>query len=210
MNIEHEYLELTGNYEPFAGICLVDTFELAESHQTAFSYMTTENTARVERQKEKPYNAKQVNENDNNKNRKYKTIDKRVSDTYGKDSAATLVNKLNDPYIKAIRWATDRIGKEGIVALVTNNSFVDDNPFDGMRKHLAQDFDAIYVLELGGNVWRNPKISASKHNVFGIKVGVSINFFIRKKGSKSPRKADIYYARVDEYWTKLEKYKFTL
>jgi len=217
MNIEHEYVELTGKYQPFVGICLVDTFELAESKQSTFSYMTAENTERVERQKTSPifviignppYNAKQVNENDNNKNRKYKTMDKRVSDTYGKDSSATLLNKLNDPYVKAIRWASDRIKGEGVVALITNSSFVHDNPFDGIRKHLSQDFDAIYILDLGGNVWRNPKLSGTKHNVFGIKVGVSISFFIRK--SAKPHSAEIHYARVDEYWDRNEKYEFLL
>jgi len=216
MNIEHEYLELTRKYEPFAGICLVDTFELAEAVQKKFTYMTAENTARVERQKRSPifviignppYNAKQVNANDNNKNRKYKTMDRLVRDTYAKDSKASLVNKLNDPYIKAIRWASDRIGQEGIVALVTNNSFIDDGPFDGVRKHLVEDFDIIYLMDLGGNVWRNPKLSGTTNNVFGIKVGVSVNLLVRKKHQET-RKATIHYARLDEYWTKRQKLDF--
>ena len=97
-----------------------------------------------------------------------------------KDSTATLKNKLSDPYVKAIRWASDRIGEEGVVAFVTNNSFLDGVAFDGMRKHLADDFDAIYILDLSGNVRKNPKLSGTTHNVFGIQVGVSINFFIKK------------------------------
>ena len=190
LNIEHEYYELTGAYEPFPGICLVDTFELAEGSQSTLSFMTPENTQRVERQKRAPitvvignppYNVGQLNENDNNKNRKYKVMDRRVAQTYAKDSKATLVNKLNDPYVKAIRWASDRIGDEGIVAFVTNNSFVDNIAFDGMRKNLVQDFDEIYVLDLGGNVRKNPKLSGTTHNVFGIQVGVSINIFVRKR-----------------------------
>jgi predicted helicase len=214
MNIEHEFYERTGNYETFEGICLVDTFELAEEKQ--ISFFSTENTARVERQRRSPikviignppYNAKQLNENDNNKNRKYKAVNKRVSETYARDSKATLKNKLNDPYIKAIRWASDRIGEEGVVALVTNNSFLDDDPFDGVRKHLAKDFDSILILDLGGNVWRNPKLSGTTHNVFGIKVGVSINFFVRKRIS-GIRTASIHYARLDEYLRKEEKYKY--
>ena len=92
----------------------------------------------------------QVNENDNNKNRKYETMDARVRETYSQDSKATNKNALSDPYIKAIRWASDRIGEEGVVAFVTNNGFLDGIAFDGMRKHLAQDFDAIYILDLGG------------------------------------------------------------
>ena len=141
MNIEHEFYEAAGHYQPFKGLCLVDTFELAEGHQLAL--FTAENTARVERQKEAkmfviignpPYNMGQVNENDNNKNRKYETMDKRVAETYVKDSKATLRNKLSDPYAKAIRWASDRIGEEGVVAFVTNNGFLEGVAFDGMRK----------------------------------------------------------------------------
>ena len=77
-------------------------------------------------------------------------MDKRVRDTYAADSKATLRNKLSDPYVKAIRWASDRIGEEGIVALVNNNGFLDGVAFDGMRKHLAENFDAIYILDLSG------------------------------------------------------------
>jgi predicted helicase len=176
------------SYEPFDGICLVDTFELAEAQQ--ISFFSTENTARVERQKRAPirvvignppYNVGQLNENDNNKNRKYKVMDKRVAETYAKDSRATNKNALSDPYVKAFRWASDRIGDEGIVAFVSNNSFVEGVAFDGMRKHLEQDFDEIYVLDLGGNVRKNPKLSGTTHNVFGIQVGVSINIFVRKR-----------------------------
>ena len=83
--------------------------------------------------------------------------------------------------LKAIRWASDRIGEEGVVALVTNNGFLDGVSFDGMRKHLGNDFDALYVLDLGGNVRKNPKLSGTTHNVFGIQVGVSINFFVQKE-----------------------------
>jgi predicted helicase len=190
MNIEHEFFERTGNYETFEGICLVDTFELAEAQQ--ISFFSTENTARVERQKQSPikvimgnppYNAWQLNENDNNKNRKYKVMDKRVAESYAKDSHATNKNALSDPYVKAFRWASDRIGDEGIVALVSNNSFIESLAFDGMRKHIERDFDEVYVLDLGGNVRKNPKLSGTTHNVFGIQVGVSVNIFVRKRAA---------------------------
>jgi hypothetical protein len=120
MNIEHGYFEVTGKYQPFEGICLVDTFDLYQIKQ--LSLMTKKNTTRVITQQKAPifvvlgnppYNAGQVNENDNNKNRKYEEMDKRVSNTYGTGSKATLLRKLNDPYVKAIRWASDRIGEEG-------------------------------------------------------------------------------------------------
>ncbi|MCY4079591.1 MAG: N-6 DNA methylase [Caldilineaceae bacterium] len=214
MNIEHEYYDATNVYEPFEGICLVDTFDLAEDQQLPL--FAPENTQRVENQKRTPmfvvignppYNAGQVNENDNNRNRKYETMDRRVRDTYSQASKATLKNALADPYVKAIRWASDRIGDEGIAAFVTNNSFLGGMAFDGMRKHLADDFDALYILDLGGNVRGNPKLSGTTHNVFGIQVGVSINFLVKKCG-KALSQTQLLYARVDEFWRKEEKYRY--
>ena len=214
MNIEHEYYDATEKYEPFAGICLVDTFDLAEDRQLPL--FAPENTQRVESQKETPmfvvignppYNVGQVNENDNNKNRKYPTMDRRVRETYSKDSTAGNRNAMADPYVKAIRWAADRVGEEGVVALVTNSGFLDAIAADGMRKHLAEDFDAVYILDLGGNVRKNPKLSGTTHNVFGIQVGVSINFLV-KIGGKSDSQARLFYAPVDEFWRKEEKYRY--
>ena len=210
LNIEQEYFQRTGRYLPFEGIALADTFELLEERQ--IELFTEENTERVERQKaadmfvvigNPPYNARQVNENDNNKNRKYETMDKRVAETYVKDSTATLRNKLYDPYVKAIRWASDRIGAEGVVAFITNNSFLEGSAFDGMRKYLAEDFDAIYVLDLGGNARKGLKVSDA--NVFGIRVGVSINLFV-KKGGNSPEKPNIFYYCTDDLWSKKQKF----
>ena len=214
MNIEHAFYEATGQYEPFEGICLVDTFEMAEGKQ--IELFTEANTARVKRQKEAPifvvkgnppYNAGQVNENDNNKNRTYPVMDSRVRLTYSADSTAKLVRKLSDPYIKAIRFATDRIGDAGIVCFVSNNSFVTDLTFDGMRKHLAADFDRIYVLDLGGNMRKGEN---SAGNVFGIRVGVSINLFVRQpqKAGQTGRAAEILYHRVPDDWPRTTKLGF--
>ena len=214
LNIEQEYYQRTGTYLPFEGIALADTFELMEQEQGEL--FTQENTERVERQKASdmfvvignpPYNMAQVNDSDNNRNRKYELMDERITETYVADSKATLKNALYDPYVKAIRWASDRIGEEGVVAFVTNNGFLDGIVFDGMRKHLAQDFNAIYILDLGGNVRQNPKLSGTTHNVFGIQVGVSINFFIKKGAIRTDTSpTEIFYARVDEFWRKEEKY----
>ena len=233
MNIEHEFYETMGAYRPFEGICLVDTFELAEDRQLPL--FAPENTQRVESQKgtpmfvvigNPPYNVGQVNENDNNKNRKYPTMDARVAETYAKDSAARNKNKLSDPYVKAIRWASDRIGEEGVVAFVTNNSFLDGVAFDGMRKHLADDFDAIYILDLDGNARRGLKVSDA--NVFGIRVGVSINLFVKtgrerndttscgrgiSRDSEDPDKSGpapirIFYYHTDDLWNKKQKFDF--
>ncbi len=218
MNIEHAYYEATGSYESFEGICLVDTFQTAEKQQGELGFFNEKNAARVEQQKKTPvrviianppYNAGQINENDNNKNRKYPELDRRVSATFGEASKATLLRKLSDPYVKAIRYAADRIGESGIVCFVNNNSFVAEKTFDGMRRELAKDFDLIYVLDLGGNVRKNPKLSGTTHNVFGIQVGVSINSFVRLPTEKdAKRQAKIYYHAVGGDWRKEQKYEF--
>ena len=205
MNIERYFYEATGRYQSFKGICFVDTFDQPHTRQLDF---LRENTERVAKQKQTPmfviignppYNVGQVNENDNNKNRPYPIMDKQVRQTYTKDSTAKNKKALSDPYVKAIRWASDRIEAEGVVAFITNNSFIDAEAFDGMRKHLATDFDTIYILDLGGNARKGLKVSDA--NVFGITVGVSINFFIKRSDNPS-RQAEIFYARVDESWHK--------
>ncbi|EDN70162.1 adenine specific DNA methyltransferase [Beggiatoa sp. PS] len=216
MNIEHEFLDLMGNYQPYEGICLADTFELAEGIQSEM--FAPENTKRVKKQQKTdffviignpPYNAGQINENDNNKNRNYPVIDGRVRETYSKDSKATLLRKLFDPYVKAIRWASDRIGDEGIVAFVSNNSFLDDLSFDGMRKHLEQDFSKIYILDLKGNVRKDSMRDGipigERHTVFGLSamVGISITFLVK---SKKTENGEIFYSAVDWKTTRQEKF----
>ena len=128
-----------------------------------------------------------------------------IANTYARDSKVTNRNKLYDPYIKAIRWALDRIGDEGVVAFITNNRFLDGVAFDGMRKHLVEDCDAIYILDLGGNARKGLKVSNA--NVFGIRVGVSINFFI-KKGPAKIGLPNLYYHQTDELWNKQRKFDF--
>jgi predicted helicase len=217
MNIEHAFWEATGVYEAFEGIRLVDTFETAEKEQRQFDGCSEAATGRARQIRapitvvigNPPYNAGQVNENDNNKNRKYEEIERQVRVTYGADSKATLLRKLSDPYVKAIRYAADRIGDAGVVCYVNNDSFVAEKTFDGMRKHLAQDFDMIYVLELGGNVRKNPTLSGTTHNVFGIQVGVSINLFIRRpRDAGAKRRAKIHYHAVPVDWRRQQKYDF--
>jgi predicted helicase len=212
LNIEHLYFELTGEYLPFPGICLVDTFELVEDRQMGM--FTSDNTDRVQRQKDAPiyvvignppYNAGQVNENDNNKNRKYPAIDKRVQETYVKDSTATYRADLSDPYVKAFRMASDRLLSrgEGVVCYITNSGFLDGIAFDGMRKHLRKDFDRITVIDLGGNVRRNTKLSGTTHNVFGIQVGVNITMMEHHADRED---GYVRYTRMDEFWTRHQKY----
>ena len=192
MNIEHAYYEKMGRYEPFKHICFVDTFDtfglMDVPNQTGhFAFLTAENTLRVEEQKDTPmfvvignppYNASQANENDNNKNRPHEAVDNRVRATYAAASSAQLKNKLYDPYVKSLRWASDKIGPEGIIAFITNNSFLDAEMFDGMRQCLAEEFDILQILDLGGNIRKGQPGTA---NVFGITVGVSINFLVKTK-----------------------------
>jgi predicted helicase len=176
LNIEHAYVERIGpqHYAAFEGLCFVDTLNIADqvAHRglgQSTLWMTESNTKRVEREKaapimvvigNPPYNVGQESENDNNKNRRYPVIEGRVRDTYSKDSTATNRNALSDAYVKFFRWAVDRLeGRDGIVCFVSNNSFVDQIAFDGMRQYLMQDFTRVYHLDLHGNVRKNPKLS---------------------------------------------------
>jgi predicted helicase len=212
LNIEHAYYERMRSYESFNGLCFVDTLDMQEAQQIGL--FTPANTDRVQREKDAaitviignpPYNVGQKSENDNNRNRKYKVVDSHIRDTYAKDSKATNKNSLSDMYVKFFRWATDRLeGRDGIVCFVSNNSFVDQHAFDGMRKHLSKDFEQIVHLDLHGNVRRNPKLSGTTHNVFGIQVGVGITPAIKKRGLE--RK--LTYFRVPEMWRKREKLDF--
>ncbi len=216
LNIEQEYFQRTGTYLPFEGIALADTFELLEQQQTEL--FTRENTERVERQKaadmfvvlgNPPYNMGQINENDNNKNRKYETMDTLLRETYSRDSKATNKNALSDPYVKAILWASKRIGKEGVVAFVTNNVFLDGIAFDGMRKHLARDFSKIYHIDLKGNARTSGERRRKEGgNVFDdqIRVGVGISFFI-KKAEPTSETAEVWLYAVGDYLKAREKQK---
>ena len=217
LNIEHEFFQRTRTYQPFEGIALADTFELLEERQTRL--FTQENTERVERQKaadmfvvigNPPYNVGQVNENDNNKNRKYETMDTLVRETYSRDSKATNKNALSDPYVKAILWASQRIGAEGVVAFVTNNGFLDGIAFDGMRKHLAQDFTKIYHIDLKGNARTSGERRRKEGgNVFDdqIRVGVGITFFVKNAEVTSDESAEVWIYSVDDYLKAREKQK---
>ena len=208
MNIEHEYLERTGEYKAFPGICLVDTFELAEPEQSKLSFMTEENTARVKRQKESPifviianppYNVGQLNENDNNKNRKYDHLDRLVADTFARESKAVNKNALSDVYVKAFRWACDRLGEEGIIAFVSNNGFVDGVAFDGMRHILHNTFESIYHLDLKGNArTAGERRRREAGNVFddAIRVGVGITLLVKRRATE---RRSIYVHSVADY-----------
>ncbi|WP_292619348.1 type ISP restriction/modification enzyme [Mesorhizobium sp.] len=217
LNIEATYLAITGEFTEFANLCFVDTLDNVDAlgihsgHQfDLLGTLSDENIERIKRQNRRkisviignpPYNANQQNENDNNKNRLYSHVDKRIKDTYIAASTAQKT-KLYDMYSRFYRWASDRLGDEGIVAFVTNRSFIDSRTFDGFRKLVAIDFGEIRIVDLGGDVRVNPRLSGTKHNVFGIQTGVAICFLVR---SAKLKKNAIYYTRRPEEETAEDK-----
>ena len=222
LNIEATYAAITGQYAEFPNLCFVDTLDnigglgIKRGHQhDLFAGLSDENIERVKRQNRRkisviignpPYNANQQNENDNNKNRTYPHIDAAIKATYIAQSTAQKT-KLYDMYARFFRWASDRLGDEGVLAFVTNRSFIDSRTFDGFRKVVAEEFAEIYVVDLGGDVRNNPKISGTKHNVFGIQAGVAISFLV-KRGRMKGQQGRIFYARRPEFDTADEKLSF--
>lgn len=220
LNIEATYAAITGEYEEFPNLCFVDTLDNVGLHTAAFGTqatlfgsLTEENVARIRRQNSRtisvilgnpPYNANQSNENDDNKNRPYPEMDKRIKATYIAESAAQKT-KLYDMYTRFFRWASDRLAANGIVAFVTNRSFIDHRNFDGFRKVVAEEFSEIRVVDLGGDVRANPKLSGTKHNVFGIQTGVAISFLVKSSKRQGCR---IFYTRRPERETAEEKLAF--
>lgn len=199
LNIEATYQSITGQFAEFEGLCLVDTLDnvdglgIHQGHQfDLLGGLSDENIERVKRQNRRkisviignpPYNANQQNENDNNKNREYPHIDARIKRTYIKESTAQKT-KLYDMYSRFYRWASDRLGDEGIIAFITNRSFIESRTFDGFRKVICENFADIFVVDLGGDVRANPKLSGPRHNVFAIQTGVAIMFLVRRAGTK--------------------------
>lgn len=185
----------------FKNICWVDTldntgFGIKGTTKPMFG-LSVENTERIKTQNEQhisviignpPYNANQQNENDNNKNRVYESVDEQIRKTYIKESTAQKT-KVYDMYARFLRWATDRIDNEqGIISFITNNSFIDSTTFDGFRKCISKEFDFAYIIDLGGGMRKN---TDSNDNVFGITIGVAILFLV--KTNNISEKAEIYY-----------------
>lgn len=193
LNIEFTYKQKTGHYAEFENLCFVDTldnmgFDYKDKQDDIFS-LSDENSERIKKQNEKkisviignpPYNANQMNENENNKNREYPVIDQRIKDTYIKHSTAQKT-KVYDMYARFYRWAMDRLDENGIIAFITNRSFIDSRTFDGFRKIIQSEFDFAYIIDTKSDVRQNPKIAGTTHNVFGIQTGVAIMFLVRKR-----------------------------
>jgi len=196
LNIEYTYKQKMKQYVEFPNSCFVDTLDNIDGlsyqgKQHSMFAFSSENAERIQRQNEQkisviignpPYNANQASFNDFNKNREYPDIDKRIKNTYVKYSSAQKT-KVYDMYARFYRWASDRLNDQGILAFITNRSFIDSRTFDGFRKVMASEFSAIYIVDLGGDVRANPKLSGTKHNVFGIQTGVAIMILVRNRNT---------------------------
>ena len=203
LNIEYSYKERTGKYLEFPNLCFVDTLDNMDwQHAGAtggavqrqgalfnLGGISEENWLRVQEQNDKtisviignpPYNDSATLWGDGGDNRAYPEIDKRISDTYIKEGTAQKTHQY-DVYKRFIRWASDRLDDDGIIAFITNRSYLDSRQDDGYRKVAANEFSDLYVIDLGSDVRRNPKISGTTHNVFGIQTGVAIGFYVRQK-----------------------------
>ena len=212
LNIEYSYKERTGRYLEFPNLCFVDTLDNmdwqgatgeAVQRQAGFELgaISEENWLRVQEQNEKtisviignpPYNDQQANWRDANPNRKYPAVDQRIKATYVAESTAQRTHQY-DMYKRFIRWASDRLADDGIIAFITNRSYIGSRQDDGFRRVAPTEFSDIYLVDLGGDVRANGRVG----NVFGIRTGVAIGFFVRR--SKAEGKGRVrYYALPDE------------
>ena len=206
VNIENAYHDLSGKdtYEPFRGICLTDTFQLYENGEpTLDDRIFTENSDRVNEQKKRPitvvmgnppYSIGQKSANDNAQNQSYPKLEERIASTYVMESEAGLNKSSYDSYIKAFRWASDRItiqmtgggggGGGGIIAFVSNGSYLDGNAQDGFRKTLEKEFDKIYVFNLRGNQRTSGELSRREGGkIFGSgsRTPIAITVLVKKE-----------------------------
>lgn len=217
LNIEYTFKQKMQYYLEFPNLCFVDTLDnigglLYVGKQEHLFGLSNENAERIKRQNERkisviignpPYNANQKNENENNKNRDYPAIDKRIKETFVAFSKAQKT-KVYDMYARFYRWSMDRLDKNGIIALVTNRSFINSRTFDGFRKCVEDNFNYCYVVDTKSDIRLNPKIAGTTHNVFGIQTGVAITFLVQKE-TDIKGKCNIRYYEMDEYLRKEEK-----
>ena len=242
LKIEQVYHQYTGDYKSYRGIIYQDTLENISYRENSYDrlvidnkqlnlfgeHLSKENTDRKAEENQKkmtviignpPYNANQQNYNNNNANKKYSVIDKRIQESYIKNSQSQKT-KSNDMYLRFIRWASDRIVDNGIIAFVTNNNFIDKYSLDGFRKCVGEEFDYIYVIDLGGDIRKlsgkdGISMNGRTHNVFDIMVGVAITFFVKldkstivSKSKASGRRIIYYTHPLDIRATRTQKYQY--
>jgi len=204
-------------YEPFEGIVLTDTFQLYEAKQGQIAGTFPENSKRAKRQQQSPirvvianppYSAQQQSANDDNANLDYPALDSRIRGTYADKSNAPNVKNLYDSYIRAIRWASDRINDKGVVGFVTNGSFIDANNMDGLRACLADEFTSVYIFNLRGNQRTSGETSRQEGGkIFGSgsRAPIAITLLIKNPAHKS--KCKLHYHDIGDYLSRDEKLK---
>lgn len=216
INIEAVYHGIMdGDYVPFEGICLTDTFQMYEKGDLISHYLP-DNSERRKRQREldiqviignPPYSAGQASANDNNANVSYPGLDGRIRETYAAHSTATLKNALYDSYIRAIRWGSDRLGNTGgVMAYVSNAGWLDGNAMDGLRKCLADEFSNLYVFHLRGNARTSgEQRRKEKGNVFGegTRTPIAITLFVKNPDATHTGK--IFFHDIGDYLSQQEK-----
>ncbi len=215
INIEAAYHgEVIDEYTPFEGICLTDTFQMYEK-EDLIDEVLVDNSARRKRQKaldirvivgNPPYSVGQKSENDNNDNVDYPKLDADIRATYAARSSATLAKGLYDSYIRAIRWASNRIGDTGIIGFVTNAGFLDANTTDGLRKCLADEFSSLYVFHLRGNQRTSGETSRKEGGkIFGSGSRAPIAISLLVKNPAAQGHGQIYFHDIGDYLSREEK-----
>lgn len=214
VNIEYAYhARMGGGYQPFEGAVLTDTFQMTEESNTLDDEVFYDNTDRVRIQNalpirvivgNPPYSVGQTSANDNNQNEKYPTLDSRIAQTYVAKTTATNKNSLYDSYIRAFRWASDRIKDKGIVCFVSNGGWVDGSSSNGFRRSLVEEFNSIYVFNLKGNQNTSDwKREGGKVFDAGAKIGVAITMLVKNPDSKE--RGVIHYHDIGDYLSREDK-----
>ncbi len=194
-------------YQSFKGICLTDTFQLYEKDDL-ISELLADNSDRRNRQKaldirvimgNPPYFIGKGSID-------YPQLDNRIRDTYVKQSNANLAKGVHDSYIRAIRWASDRVGESGIVGFVTNAGFLEANTADGLRKCLADEFSSIYIFHLRGNARTQGELRRKeKDNIFGSGSRAPIAISILVKNPQAKQYGQIHFHNIGDYLTREQK-----
>ncbi|ALT82552.1 helicase [Streptococcus infantarius] len=215
INIEAVFDDINGEepYAPFEGIVLTDTFESTEQEDTLDDSFFGTNDERLKRQQEKPitaiignppYSIGQSSQNDNNQNISYPKLDKRLADTYVAKSNAGLTRGLYDSYVKAFRWASDRLKDKGVIGFVTNGGFLNSNSADGLRAGLYEDFNHLYIFNLRGDqrtLGEQSRKEGGKIFGSGSRTPVAISILV-KDGSDSH---EVHYHDIGDYLSQKEK-----
>jgi len=216
INIEAAYHGLVGgDYEPFNGIVLTDTFQSSEAGDSMDEVFFPQNNDRLVRQKQAditvimanpPYSVGQGSQNEGNRNLVYPSLDGRIEATYAAQSEAGLKRNLYDSYVRAFRWASDRIGDRGIVCFVSNGSYIDKGSFDGFRKTLANEFARIYCLNLRGDARTSGELrQKEKDSVFGQGTRTPVAIILLVKSPDAVGACTVRYHDIGDYLTRDEK-----